>query len=61
MNPQQALDAPRICVSHLEPDLIMVEHGISEQVIQELQTKYNHKVTVIKYVNVVFKQVLTII
>ena len=48
MNPQEALDAPRICVSHLEPDLIMLEHGIPESVAQELISQKNHG---IKYVN----------
>ncbi|KAF4984718.1 hypothetical protein FZEAL_159 [Fusarium zealandicum] len=54
LNPQQALDAPRICIGAGMPDegnvldwTVHVEEGISEEVVEGLR-KLGHKVVVLK-------------
>ncbi|CAG9970352.1 unnamed protein product [Clonostachys byssicola] len=50
MNPQQAIDAPRICIAAAvkdQPTVIFVEDGISEGVVEELRAK-GHDIKVMK-------------
>ncbi|KAI9725463.1 MAG: hypothetical protein M1828_003134 [Chrysothrix sp. TS-e1954] len=55
MDPQEALDAPRICMemadqsgeSSADTDMVYIEHGISEDVVKGLE-KLGHRVTVLE-------------